>query len=117
MGLLFTLDDVDAAYASTGMKPSQGEWGDEDNHCGCVLSALIEAKHGRAVACSINQKIHEYKFAAGLLGITKQQVISITAGFDGQFFQEGLADEAYEFGRAAWDRVKHLATPTTTTTD
>jgi hypothetical protein len=115
MALPFTLEDVDAAYAKTGMKPVRKTWVEFDGHCGCVLTALVAAKHGLENACMIGHGVNGYGHASELLGITKEQVFGIIDGFDGEGFSKGYDAESYKFGRAAWDRVKHLATTTTTT--
>jgi hypothetical protein len=108
MSFPITLDEIERAYAETGMQPAERTWSIARNPdkqlCACPLTAVVAVRHGMDVAHALSYFGSKTDFAAKHLSITHGQVQSFILGFDGCFNDDGTAPsdpEAYVVGRAA----------------
>jgi hypothetical protein len=113
MSFPITLDEIERAYAETGMQPVERTWaiakGPNEQPCGCPLTAVVAFRHGMSVARDIKKWGRKFVFVAGKLSITPQQAQSFTIGFDNDLNEEGTPPsdtdlEAFAAGCAAREK-------------
>jgi hypothetical protein len=112
MGFPFTLDEIEAAYRETGLKPMVHDWlyRDEAEQLACPLAALCLRRLGGIEAgiapLSILVGILDWEeTVAELLGLSRIQVLNFLRGLTDNDVGDDYDREAYRFGRAVAARL------------
>lgn len=113
MSFPFTIEDIEAAYAETGLKPICLGWfgvvntGNGETRCACPMSVLAARKVGSDVLLATNE-IKMPSFVSETLGIDEELMFSFVSGFDGDppydygsyYVRNPEFKEAYDLGAA-----------------
>lgn len=99
-----TSDEIERAYAETGLRPSDSEWINVRCDAACALGVVVALRHGLARLSRVDEQYNQPADVGRLLGLRPNEVRDFTIGFGGDPAPRHGCFDAFAAGRAARER-------------